>query len=144
MIMIDAALERFVSNVDIIILCEEEFLKWRILFSTIQVSRSELVVVADHPVHGVPEYDHQLGLVVRLPHPLRHAWSVEVSRSLLHPNLILGDQRHLINVPLHSLAVPLVVEVNLILGSLDLGVHVEKLQQCSGASFLSSYDDCLG
>ena len=75
MIMIDAALKRFVTDVDIIIVCEEEFLKWRILFSTIQVTRPELVVVADHPVHGVPEYDHQLGLVVGLPHSLRHTWT---------------------------------------------------------------------
>ena len=103
MIMIYTALERFVSDVDIIIVCEEEFLKRRILFSTIQVSRSELVVVADHPVHRVPEYDHQLGLVVGLPHPLRHAWSVEVSRSLLETNLSWQQWRHLVNIPAQTL-----------------------------------------
>ena len=103
MIMIDAALKRFVTDVDIIIVCEEEFLEWRILFTTIQVTRPELVVVADHPIHGVPEYDHQLGLVVRLPHPPRHAWSVEVSRSLLETNLSWQQWRHLVNIPAQTL-----------------------------------------
>ena len=87
MVMVDGPLERLIANVDISILGEEEVFKGRVVVTSVHVTGPELVVVADEPVHGVPDDQDKLGLVVGVPQPPRHSRSVEVPRSLLHTNL---------------------------------------------------------
>ena len=62
----------------------------------------ELVVVADEPGDGIPDYEEQLGLVVGEVESPGHARAVEVSRRLLQSNLTLLYSRHLLDVPVHS------------------------------------------
>ena len=85
MIMVNAALQWLVANVDVVIFCEKKFFKRRIVFSTVQMPgsverkkmrmqvsfcvfvRPELIVVTDHSVNRVPDYQDKFGLVVSLP-----------------------------------------------------------------------------
>ena len=94
-----------------------------------QVVGPELVVVADQPGHWMSHNHDQLRVVLDSPHPSSNAQGVEVARCLLVRHLPLGDVGHLPDVPVQAPGVVLVVVVNLILGSLDLTVHIEKLQQ---------------
>ena len=94
-----------------------------------QVVGPELVVVADQPGHWMSHDHDQLRVVLDSPHPSSNAQGVEVARCLLERHLPLGDVGHLPDVPVQAPGVVLVVVVNLILGSLDLTVHIEKLQQ---------------
>ena len=103
MVVVDRPLERLISNVDISVLSEEEVFQGWIVVTSVHVPGPELVVVADEPVHGVPDDQDQLGPVVGVPEPAGHCWGVEVSRSFLHADLSGKDSRHLVNVPVNSL-----------------------------------------